>query len=123
MLGHLSFGVANLEQSIRFYDAAFAPLGYCRLWRTERAAGYGSPGGNDRLALFACGSDASPPGPGFHLAFVAPDRAAVDGFHKAALAAGGSDAGPPGLRDHYGPSYYAAFVKDLDGYKLEAVHQ
>jgi catechol 2,3-dioxygenase-like lactoylglutathione lyase family enzyme len=63
------------------------------------------------------------PGPGFHLAFNAPSRAAVDAFHKAALSAGARDVGVPGLRPHYGATYYAAFVIDPDGYKLEAVHQ
>jgi hypothetical protein len=47
----------------------------------------------------------------------------VDGFHAAAMAAGASDAGAPGLRAHYSPTYYAAFVIDPDGHKLEAVHQ
>lgn len=56
-----------------------------------------------------------------HWCFRAPDRAAVDAFHAAALAQGGRDDGPPGLRPHYHPSYYAAFVLDPDGNRLEAV--
>jgi predicted lactoylglutathione lyase len=56
-----------------------------------------------------------------HVALIAPSRAAVDAFHAAALAEGGSDAGAPGERD-YTPDYYAAFVRDPDGNKLEAVH-
>jgi catechol 2,3-dioxygenase-like lactoylglutathione lyase family enzyme len=123
MLGHLSFGVADLARAAAFYDAVLAPLGYVRVWANERGAGFGEPGGSDRLALFARGPDASPPGPGFHLAFDAPDPAAVDAFHAAALAAGGEDAGPPGPRPRYGPNYYAAFVLDPDGHKLEAVWQ
>ncbi len=50
-------------------------------------------------------------------------RASVDAFHAHAMAMGGADRGGPGLRPHYGPTYYAAFVTDLDGYRLEAVHQ
>ena len=111
MLGHLSFGVADLQRAIAFYDAALGALGYARVWTAAAAAGYGEPGGNDR------------PGPGFHLAFVAQSRAAVERFHAAALAAGGTDEGAPGLRPHYGPNYYAAFVRDPDGHKLEAVFQ
>ncbi len=53
----------------------------------------------------------------------APSRAAVDAFHTAALRLGGRDKGAPGARPDYSPTYYAAFVTDLDGYKLEAVHQ
>lgn len=55
-----------------------------------------------------------------HFCFTAPTRASVDAFHAAALAAGGSDNGAPGLREAYGPGYYAAFVVDPDGYRLEA---
>ncbi|MGE0723528.1 MAG: VOC family protein [Alphaproteobacteria bacterium] len=123
MLGHLSFGVDDLDRAIDFYDRILAPLGYVRVWRNERGAGYGEAGGGDRLALFARPNEARAPGPGFHLAFDAPDRPAVDAFHAAALAAGGSDAGAPGPRPRYGATYYAAFVVDPDGHKLEAVHQ
>ena len=59
--------------------------------------------------------------PGFHLAFAAPSRAAVDEFHKAALQHGGKDNGAAGLRPDYGDEYYAAFVIDPDGYPIEAV--
>lgn len=123
MLGHISFGVADLARAIAFYDRALAPLGVVRVWSHERAAGYGPPGGNDKLALFARPGEARAPGPGFHLALQAPDRAAVDAFHAAALAAGGRDQGAPGLRAQYSPTYYAAFVSDPDGHRLEAVHQ
>ncbi|GAB4170200.1 MAG: VOC family protein [Thalassobaculales bacterium] len=123
MLGHLSFGVEDLARAARFYDGVLGALGFVRVWGHERGVGYGEPGRGDKLALFARPGVARAPGPGFHLAFDAPDRAAVDAFHAAALAAGGSDAGPPGLRPHYGPTYYAAFVIDPDGHKLEAVHQ
>jgi predicted lactoylglutathione lyase len=57
------------------------------------------------------------------MAFTAPRRAAVDAFHAAALTQGGSDEGAPGLRPHFSPTYYAAFVRDPDGHKLECVHQ
>jgi catechol 2,3-dioxygenase-like lactoylglutathione lyase family enzyme len=123
MLGHLSFGVDDLDRAARFYDAALAPLGYVRVWSNARGAGFGSPGGGDKLALFARPGEARPPGPGFHLAFDATSREAVDAFHAAALSHGGTDAGAPGLRPHYSASYYAAFVIDPDGYKLEAVYQ
>src|SRR5258708_39617921 len=123
MLGHLSFGVADLERAIAFYDAALAPLGLTRVWTNSRAAGYGLPGRGDLLALKKQTSPIAPPGPGFHLAFNAPTRAAVDEFHAAVLRAGGSDNGGPGLRPHYGPTHYAAFVIDPEGYPMEAVCQ
>ena len=123
MLGHLSFGVADLAKAAAFYDGVLAALGYVRVWSDPEAVGDGKPGGNDKLALFARPGLAAPPGAGFHLAFDAPTRASVDAFHAAALRLGGRDEGPPGLRPHYGPTYYAAFVTDPDGHKLEAVHQ
>jgi catechol 2,3-dioxygenase-like lactoylglutathione lyase family enzyme len=123
MLGHLSLGVRDLGRAAAFYDVVLAPLGMVRVWTNARGAGFGPPGGGDKLALFAVGEDARPPGPGFHLAFDAPSHAAVDAFHAAGIAADGKDAGGPGLRPQYGPTYYAAFVIDPDGHKIEAVRQ
>lgn len=124
MLGHLSFGVSDLERSGRFYDAVLAPLGVVRVWGSATGYGYGAPGGPDRLAIFPQStSERLAAGPGFHLAFHAPSRDAVDAFHAAALANGGSDEGSPGLRERYSPTYYAAFVRDPDGHKLEVVCQ
>lgn len=123
MLGHLSFGVHDLARAAGFYDVVLAPLGYVRVWTSQHAVGFGPPGGGDKLALFSRPGEVVAPGPGFHLAFDSPSRTAVDGFHAAALAAGATDLGKPGLRPNYGPTYYAAFVSDVDGYKLEAVHQ
>lgn len=120
MFDHLSLGVTDLDRAIAFYDAALAPLGIVRLWATPRAAGYGPPGFTGE-APFAILSGGSGPAPRFHLAFAAKDRSQVDGFHAGALAAGGTDDGPPGIRESYDPGYYAAFVLDPDGHRLEAV--
>lgn len=122
MLSHISLGVRDLAAAASFYDAALAALGYARLWTGENGLGYGAPGGGEKLNIFRH-DDASPPGRGFHLAFSAPDRSAVDRFHAAALANGGQDDGAPGLRPRYGAQYYAAFVRDPEGHRLEAVHQ
>ncbi len=121
ILSHASLGVAALDRAVVFYDAALAPLGVVRLWQYADAAGYGRPGGEDELAVFARepGPRGLAAGPGFHLCLRAPDAAAVDAFWRAALDHGGTDAGAPGLRPHYGPDYYAAFVRDPDGHKLE----
>jgi len=122
MLGHLSFGVTNVERSARFYDAALAPIGFVRVQTYPDAVGYGPEGQGDKLLIVEL-AGAAPPGKGFHLAFDAPDRAAVDAFFAGAMANGGIDNGPPGLRPQYSPTYYAAFVIDPDGWRLEAVHQ
>ncbi|MDH0863873.1 VOC family protein [Mitsuaria sp. GD03876] len=120
MLHHLSFGVASLARSVRMYDGALAALGLRRVYEDDTAIGYGVEDGEDVFCVKQR-PDAAPPGPGFHLAFSAPSRAAVDAFHTAAIAAGGTDNGAPGLRPHYGPTYYAAFVVDPDGHRVEAV--
>jgi catechol 2,3-dioxygenase-like lactoylglutathione lyase family enzyme len=120
---HVSIGVDDLERAAVFYDAVLGALGYVRLWRTARAAGYGPEGfeGEAPFAIVHGGDEVSPPGRGFHIAFRASSRDAVDRFHAAALATGGIDEGPPGIREHYDPGYYAAFVRDPDGHRLEAV--
>ena len=122
MLDHISFGVSDLERAAGFYDAVLTPLGYVRLFTTPRGIGWGAPGAKDEaFAVLASGADARPPGVGCHLAFHAPSREAVDRFHAAALRMGATDEGAPGLRPHYGEGYYAAFARDLDGYRIEAV--
>jgi catechol 2,3-dioxygenase-like lactoylglutathione lyase family enzyme len=120
MLHHLSFGVKDLARSAAFYDAALSPLGYVRVWADETAVGYGLPGGGDKFAI-KLSPGGGVPGIGFHAAFAAPSREAVDRFYEAALLHGGRDNGVPELCPEYGDHYYAAFVIDPDGYRIEAV--
>lgn len=128
MLHHISLGAVDIERAARFYDAALEPLGYIRVWsdlrpgEEEQAVGYGAPGSDDKLAIKQV-SQPLPNFPGFHVALSAPSRAAVAAFHAAALAASGTDNGKPGLRPDYGPNYFAAFVVDPEGHRLEAVCQ
>jgi catechol 2,3-dioxygenase-like lactoylglutathione lyase family enzyme len=122
VIDHLSLGARDLARAGTFYDAVLAPLGYVRLFANERGIGYGVPGARDEaFAVLASGERAKPPGEGCHLAFGAPNREAVDAFHSIAVQSGASDEGSPGLRPAYGAGYYAAFVRDLDGYRIEAV--
>jgi catechol 2,3-dioxygenase-like lactoylglutathione lyase family enzyme len=124
IFGHFSLGVSDLERAMAFYDAALASLGLTRVWTKPHAVGYGCPAARGEfLALRKQPSPVRPPGSGFQLPFNALSRAAVDAFHSQALRAGGTDNGRPGLRPHYGPTYYAAFVIDLDGHPIEAVCQ
>ena len=126
MLGHISLGITDLAVARRFYDATMGTLGRERVYTGAQSIGYGLAGAasnEDKLLLIFQPGGTHPPGPGFHLAFDAATRAAVDRFHAAAVSNGGSDAGAPGLRSHYGPNYYACFVVDPFGYKLEAVCQ
>ena len=79
--------------------------------------------GRDGIAFWLLASARSVPADdksGLHFCFSAPTRASVDAFHAAALEAGGSDNSKPGVRAEYDPDYYAAFVVDPDGYRLEA---
>lgn len=127
MLHHISFGVSEIRRAVEFYDAVLAALGYERIWSDLEegspscGVGYGHAGGGDKFALKLRGGERIAPTHGFHLAFTAPSREAVNAFHEAALRHGGKDDGQPGLRPDYGPDYYAAFVIDPDGYRIEAV--
>jgi catechol 2,3-dioxygenase-like lactoylglutathione lyase family enzyme len=119
MINHISFGVRDLARAKRFYDATLKPLGYTCLSEGPTMLGYGK----DTTGLWL--SPTTQPVPadeqsGLHVCLDAPTRQAVDAFHKAALAAGGRDNGKPGLRADYGDNYYAAFVVDPDGYRIEA---
>lgn len=119
MLNHVSIGVRDLDKARKFYDAVLKPLGYRRLSSSSDTLGYGK----DAVAFWVLGGKApvSPDmGSGLHFCFDAPQRKSVEAFHKAALNAGGRDNGKPGLREDYGPNYYAAFVIDPDGYRIEA---
>ncbi|MFG1343500.1 VOC family protein [Xanthobacter autotrophicus DSM 431] len=119
MFDHISIGVKDVERSKAFYDAVLAPLGHRCLSADEGALGYGA----DRVSFWVLASTAPVPpddASGLHLCFAAPTRRSVDAFHAAALGAGGLDNGQPGTRADYGPTYYAAFVKDPDGYRIEA---
>lgn len=121
MLHHASFAVSDLARSAKFFDAALAALGYVRVWADETAIGYGFPGGGDKFAIKLRTGRVIVPSEGFHIAFAAPSREAVTAFYKAALERGGKDNGGSGLHPEYGENYYAAFVFDPDGYRIEAV--
>ena len=121
MITHISIGVRDIERSKRFYDAVLEPLGYKCLRAARSLVGYGY--GRDSIALWVVQAERPVPvdeKSGLHFCFAAPDAAAVDAFHMAALRAGGNDNGAPGLRPIYGPDYYAAFIIDPDGYRIEA---
>lgn len=119
MINHVSIGARDLAAAKRFYDAALTPLGYKCLSESESGLGYGRD-----VAAFWISVSPHPvpadPDSGLHLCFDAPTRAGVDAFHAAALTSGGRDNGKPGLRTDYGDNYYAAFVIDPDGYRIEA---
>ena len=117
MYDHVGLKVKDVAASVRFYGAALAPLGHVVGSQDEAGAGLG-PKGAPALWLYA-GKKAA--GLGVHVAFAAPDREAVDRFHKEGLKAGGRDNGAPGLRADYSPTYYAAFLVDPDGNNVEAV--
>ena len=117
-LDHVAVEVADVAASRAFYERALAPLGIGVVMQwDETFIGFGAPGRPSFWIRQAGGSPASGP---LHVAFHATERARVDAFHAAALAAGGRDNGSPGLRQYH-PSYYGAFVLDLDGNNVEAV--
>jgi catechol 2,3-dioxygenase-like lactoylglutathione lyase family enzyme len=120
MIDHVSVAVRDLERSARFYEAALAPLGLSRLLTRTATVGFGKAYPEfwiNLRAKMAAVEEAS----GAHICLRARWPADVDAFHAAALNAGGRSDGPPGLRPHDRVRYYAAFVTDLDGNRIEAV--
>ena len=118
MIDHVAFYVSDLERSRRFYEQALGPMGYEVAFEMDGMVAWGTEG-YPRFAV-RVGKEATTTG---HVAFTVEDRATVDAFHAAAMAAGGTDNGAPGVREHYHPTYYAAFVGDPDGNNIEAVCQ
>jgi catechol 2,3-dioxygenase-like lactoylglutathione lyase family enzyme len=121
MFDHISIGVKDLDRARDFYDAALHPLGYSRLSEAGDMLGYG----NESVRFWIGKVERPVPadmGSGLHFCFVASSPEAVDAFHRAGTAQGGADRGPPGPRPDYGANYYAAFVIDPDGYRLEAYY-
>ncbi len=118
MIHHIVIGVKDYEASREFYKKALAPLNYELFAEYENAAGFGSP---PTLGAFWITTDQEP-SPQVHFGFRAKSQAEVNAFYNAALEAGGKSETPPGLCPEYHKDYYGAFVYDLDGYKIEAVH-
>ena len=117
MIDHVGFEVANLALSAAFYDAVFRALGGRRLYDGEHAIAYGMT----EPALWIVTRGRAPAAGYGHVALKARGRAAVEAAHAAALAHGGRSDGAPGLRPQYGPLYYAAYVRDPDGLRVEFV--
>jgi len=119
MLDHVSIGVRNVAAARKYYDAALKPLGYECLSSGDDYAGYG------RKSVQLWMSQTEHPvkadmRSGLHFCFAADSRKAVDAFYAAAMKGGAKDNGKPGIRPDYTQPYYAAFVIDPDGYRLEA---
>ena len=124
MFDHLSITVPALAPARSFYLAIMQALSVPLVGESDSWLGFGLRADADapqRAYLSIRVSAACAPDAGRHICFKAPDRAAVDTFHAVGLAHGGRDDGPPGLRAHYHPHYYAAFVIDPAGNRLEAV--
>lgn len=118
MLDHLAIQCADLPASATFYDKVLATVGGQRILDFGQAIGYGVPPMPD----FWLGQQAT--GDGFresHIAFSAPDRAAVQAFFDAAIEAGAEVLHQPRVWPEYHPNYFGAFVRDPDGNNVEAV--
>jgi catechol 2,3-dioxygenase-like lactoylglutathione lyase family enzyme len=120
MIDHVSVGVADLDRAARFYEAALAPLGLSRLVTRPATVGFGKAYPEVWVNLRK-GMAKVPHESGSHICLRARTTAEIDAFHAAAVENGGSCDGPPGLRPHDRVKYYAAFVLDPDGNRIEAV--
>jgi len=120
MIDHISVGVSDLERAARFYEAALTPLGLSRIVTRPATVGFGKSYPEFWINLRAEMAPVAPES-GVHICLRAKSPEEVDAFHAAALKAGGSSDGAPGLRPHDRVRYYAAFIVDPDGNRIEAV--
>jgi catechol 2,3-dioxygenase-like lactoylglutathione lyase family enzyme len=127
MIHHFGIVVTDFQRSAALYDACLAPL---RIRRTETDmdwAIYAAEGGQpfmwlgSEIPTYWRAGDQAGSAP-MHIAFLAPDRAAVDAFYTAAMEHGAEDHGRPGLRIGAG-HYYSAYILDFDGNNIEATIQ
>jgi catechol 2,3-dioxygenase-like lactoylglutathione lyase family enzyme len=120
MIDHASIGVRDLTQATAFYENVLAAIGLQKLVARDTTVGFGRTYPefwlNARPGMARVERDS-----GGHLCLRARSAAEVDAFHKAALALGAGDDGAPGVRSEYSERYYAAFIRDLDGNRIEAV--
>jgi len=119
VLSHVSIGVNDYEKAIAFYDAVLPALGIRTIMEHEDARAYGKAFPEFWVQRPVDGGKAAP-GNGTHVAFFAASKEEVDAFHRAGLTAGATDDGAPGPRKEYGEPYYGAFLRDLEGNKIEA---
>ena len=120
MIDHVSVGVVDLKRSARFYERTLAPLRLSRLVTRPATIGFGKNYPEFWINLRADMAEVAASS-GVHICLRAKSAAEVDAFHAAALDAGGRSDGAPGLRPHDRVRYYAAFVIDPDGNRIEAV--
>jgi catechol 2,3-dioxygenase-like lactoylglutathione lyase family enzyme len=120
MIDHVSVAVRDLVLSTRFYEAVLSTLGFTKLEERAATVGFGKTYAEFWINRRADRTPAAATD-GAHVCFRARSPAMVDAFHAAALAAGGTDDGAPALRPQHGDGYYAAFIRDPDGNRVEAV--
>jgi len=120
LIDHISIAVHDLQAAERFYTVLLGTLGMTKLREWPTSIGYGKKHPEFWLNLRADMARV-PDDSGVHICLRARETAAVDTFHAAALAGGGTSDGAPGLRPQYYENYYAAFIRDPDGNRIEAV--
>jgi catechol 2,3-dioxygenase-like lactoylglutathione lyase family enzyme len=120
MIDHVSVAVRDLERATRFYEAVLGAIGYERLETRPHTVGFGKKYPELWLNLRAAMAPVAPDS-GAHVGLRVRSVELVDAFHDAALAAGGASDGAPGLRPQHGEGYYAAFIRDPDGNRVEVV--
>jgi len=118
VLDHLSIQCQDVGASAAFYDTVLATVGGSRIMDFGQVMGFGVGG----MPSFWLGPHTTgEPNSEVHIAFTAPDRAAVRAFFDAAVAAGAPVLHHPRERPEYHAGYYGAFVRDPDGNNVEAV--
>ena len=119
LISHVSLGTNNFEQAVAFYDRVMSALGCSRIMEHPGAVAYGKQF-PEFWVQTPFNKETANVGNGTHFAFVADNKEQVHAFYQTALEAGAQCDGPPGPRPQYTDAYYGCFVRDLEGYKIEA---
>ena len=116
MIGYTTLGVKDLAKAEQFYTAVFAELGGTLVMGMDRIKLFGTGPGAPMFGI-CLPYDEKPAstGNGTMVAITCESTAKVDAAYKKARDLGASDEGAPGQR---GPGFYGAYIRDLDGNKL-----
>ncbi len=121
LLSHVSIGVSDIKESVRFYDNVMLTLGCEKIVDYETGAAYGRGGLPSFWIQIPIDGAPAAAGNGSHVSFSADSVEMVNRFHATAIAEGGKNEGAPGYRKSFSEAFYTAFARDLDGHKIEAM--
>lgn len=125
MATYVTVGALDTEKSFAFYNAALGTIGWSKHMEFPGWCAYSEGGKGEGFTLWVCkpfNGEVATAGNGSMVGFMVKSTEEVDSFYKEAMANGGTDEGAPGPRPHYGPKWYAAYLRDPSGNKIAVVY-